>query len=363
MKRVWESLLSITEWLFNVYLSLGSQNCIHICLHNYDLILHLIKWWLKPFLTELLQNHTSYFCVPSLWFFLIECKSGLDPWFAKRCWTLMLCWQRVRVYRAGREAINWTLYYTFFKTPLKMSPACPAVTPGSPSPLPSNWPFDSGSAVNCMWMLRLPEQSARGASPRTELSTSHFRDGSKYSLGGKSRRNLPTGIVPFCDWAEEHTGRWKDYYLIFYCLIWTSSKTWTFLIFFVFTLPQCCLVAVSSGGCIKERCSDFLWYFGFLGCPISYLQDFTLLNLSYLCCDLFIFILILTVLALASVSVDQMKPGKLLLPSMKMAFVMEVHPAKSCPETPKPSNVGGLFKSSMRVMVTAVNLMNANLKI
>lgn len=172
---------------------------------------------------------------------------------------------------------------------------------------------------------------------------------------GENHENLPTGTFPFCVWAGEHAGRWKDWCLLFYCLVWTSSSTWTLLIFFPFTLPQCCLVAMSTGACIKERCSDFLRYLGFLGCPISYLQDFTLLNLSYLCRDLFTFILILTVLALASVSVDQMKPGKLLLPSVKVAFVMEVHPAKICPETPKPSNVGGLFQSSLQVMVRAVN--------
>lgn len=104
--------------------------------------------------------------------------------------------------------------------------------------------------------------------------------------------------------------------------------------------------------------------FAFLGCPICYLQDFmchfTLRNLLYLCRDLFIFILILTVLALASVSIDQMKPGRLLLPSGKMAFVPQIHPAKICPQTLKPSNVGGLSGSSIRVMVTAVNLMNTD---
>lgn len=110
---------------------------------------------------------------------------------------------------------------------------------------------------------------------------------------------------------------------------------------FFLTPPRCCSVAVSSVGCIKEHCSDFLLvcHFGSLGCPISYLQDFicyfTLLNLLYLGHDLFILNLILTVLALALVSIDQMKPGRLLLPGVKMAFVMEIRPAKICSETPK----------------------------
>lgn len=72
--------------------------------------------------------------------------------------------------------------------------------------------------------------------------------------------------------------------------------------------------------------------------------------------------LILTVLVLASVSIDQMKAGRLLLPGMKMAFVMEIHPAKICPKTPEPSNISGLCKSSVRFMVIAVNLMNTEYK-
>lgn len=85
--------------------------------------------------------------------------------------------------------------------------------------------------------------------------------------------------------------------------------------------------------CCCEFCGLYkgtlLWFslvfpFRFLGCPISCLQDFTCHfthpDPLYLCRDLFIFILILTVLAPASVSIDQMKPGRLLLPSMKWLF-------------------------------------------
>lgn len=101
-------------------------------------------------------------------------------------------------------------------------------------------------------------------------------------------------------------------------------KTLIFLIlYFIFILglvPFCCC---EFCGLYK---GTLLWFslvfpFRFLGCPVSCLQDFTCHftrpDPLYLCCDLFIFILILTVLALASVSIDQMKPGRLLLPSVK----------------------------------------------
>ena len=70
---------------------------------------------------------------------------------------------------------------------------------------------------------------------------------------------------------------------------------------------------MSSVGYIKECCSDlicisfqFLGFFHFLFAGFH--CHFTLLNLLYLCCDLFNYVLVLSVLALASVSIDQMKP-------------------------------------------------------
>lgn len=40
-----------------------------------------------------------------------------------------------------------------------MSPACPAVPSVTPELLPSNWPFGSSSAVNCIAVLGLPARS------------------------------------------------------------------------------------------------------------------------------------------------------------------------------------------------------------
>lgn len=91
-------------------------------------------------------------------------------------------------------------------------------------------------------------------------------------------------------------------------------------------LPWVLWVAQRNDALISFVFPSSFWVFPFLACRVS--LPFYPPNLLYLCCDLFNYVLVLSVLVLASVSRDQMKPREFVASKQENGFCHGDTPCK-----------------------------------
>lgn len=193
-----------------------------------------------------------------------------------------------------------------------MSPAGLSVTSVTWLPFPSNWFLDNTSAINCIPGLGLPDQ-IRSMTQLTEYllwqssAPAVPEEDQNIPLVDSHDIISPLGRFLSVPELQNILGEYQKtdtcYFIALSKVTLNVHKDMNF--FFLsgtqlHTLPCCHFAAVVSAGCMKEHCSDFLWYFlsvpwvaPLVTCRISsvILSSF---NLLYLCHDL-IFILAFTV--------------------------------------------------------------------
>lgn len=215
-----------------------------------------------------------------------------------------------------------------------MSPAGLAVTSVTRLPFPSNWFLDNTSAINCIPGLGLPDQ-IRSMTQLTEYllwqssAPAVPEEDQNISLVDSHDIISPLGRFLSVPELQNILGEYQKtdtcYFIALSKVTLNVHKDINFFLSWtqLHTLP-CCHFA----GCMKEHCSDFLWYFlsvpwvaPLATCRISsvILSSF---NLLYLCHDL-IFILVFTVSSCLNLC-EPKESGEAITSRVMMALVKEM---------------------------------------